>query len=129
MPRPRSLLALLALVPTLTAAQATRQPAVAYHARAVAILKTVPLIDGHNDLPDAIRARGGLDSVDLAAPQPKLMSDLPKISAGEVGGQFWAAYVPVTTMDSGTHPAVYALEQIDLARRLCAKYSTRMAMA
>src|SRR5712691_5044414 len=100
-----------------------------YRAQALRILKTVPLIDGHNDIPDAIRQRGGLDSVDFAVSQPKLMTDLPRIRAGEMGGQFWAAYVPVTTMDSGPHPAVYALEQIDLVHRLCAKYSTSMAMA
>src|SRR5437867_5224325 len=98
-------------------------------ARAVAILRTVPLIDGHNDIPDAIRQRGGLDSVDFAVSQPKLMTDIPKLRAGAVGGQFWAAYVPVTTMDSGPHPAVYALEQIDLIHRLCAKYPHRMTMA
>src|SRR2546430_5212033 len=92
-----------------------------YHAQALRILKTVPLIDGHNDIADAIRARGGLDSVDFAVPQPKLMTDIPKLRAGGVGAQFWAAYVPVTTMDSGPHPAVYALEQIDLIKRLCAK--------
>ena len=86
--------------------------------RALALLKTVPLIDGHNDIPDAIRGRGGLDSVDYAVLQPKLMTDLVKIRAGGMGGQFWAAYVPVTTMDSGPHPAVYALEQIDLVQRL-----------
>jgi membrane dipeptidase len=100
-----------------------------YRARAVAILKTVPLIDGHNDLADAIRARGGLDSVDVAELQPKLMSDIPKLRAGGVGAQFWAAYVPVTTIDSGPHPAVYALEQIDLIKRLCAKYPRDLAMA
>ena len=106
-----------------------RVAAVDYRARALALLKTVPLIDGHNDIPDAIRERGGLDSVDFSVPQPKLMTDLPRIRAGEMGGQFWAAYVPVTTMDSGPHPAVYALEQIDLIHRLCAKYSRSMAMA
>jgi membrane dipeptidase len=101
----------------------------AYRARAVAILRTVPLIDGHNDIPDAIRERGGLDSVDFAVVQPKLMSDIPKLRAGAVGGQFWAAYVPVTTMDSGPHPAVYALEQIDLIKRLCARYPRDLALA
>src|SRR5207253_176184 len=45
------------------------------------------------------------------------------------GAQFWAAYVPVTTIDSGPHPAVYALEQIDLIKRLCAKYPRDLAMA
>ena len=98
-------------------------------ARAVAILRTVPLIDGHNDIPDAIRQRGGLDSVDFAVSQPQLMTDIPKLRAGAVGGQFWAAYVPVTTMDSGPHPAVYALEQIDLIKRLCARYPRDLAMA
>src|SRR5256884_1246058 len=100
-----------------------------YRAQALRILKTVPLIDGHNDIPDAIRARGGLDSVDFAVLQPKLMTDIPKLRAGGVGGQFWAAYVPVTTLDSGPHPAVYALEQIDLIKRLCTKYPRDLAMA
>ncbi len=120
----KALLALVALsiVPL-------RLPAQDYRAQAVRILRTVPLIDGHNDIPDAIRERGGVDSVNFAVSQPKLMSDVPRLRAGHVAGQFWAAYVPVTTMDSGSHPAVYALEQIDLVRRLCARNSRSMAMA
>lgn len=100
-----------------------------YRAQAVRILRTVPLIDGHNDIPDAIRGRGGLDSVNLAVSQPRLMTDIARLRRGRVGGQFWAAYVPVTTMDSGPHPAVYALEQIDLTHRLCARHARAMAMA
>ena len=105
-----------------------------YRAQALRILHTVPLIDGHNDIPDAIRERGGLDSVNFAVNQPKLMTDIPRLRSGAVGGQFWAAYVPVTTMDSGgggggPHPAVYALEQIDLIHRLCARYRNVLAMA
>jgi len=100
-----------------------------YRAQALRILRTVPLIDGHNDIPDAIRERGGLDSVNFAVNQPKLMTDIPRLRSGAVGGQFWAAYVPVTTMDSGSHPAVYALEQIDLIRRLCTRYGSALAMA
>jgi len=107
----------------------TVRPSDAYRSRAVSILKTVPLIDGHNDIPDAIHGLGGLDSMNFAVSQPKLMTDIPRLRAGSVGGQFWAAYVPVTTMDSGPHPAVYALEQIDLVRRLCARNSANMAMA
>jgi membrane dipeptidase len=100
-----------------------------YRARAVAILKTVPLVDGHNDIPDAIRERGGLDSVDFAVLQPKLMTDIPKLRAGGVGAQYWAAYVPVTTLHGGEHPAVYALEQIDLVHRLCRRYRQTFAPA
>jgi len=115
--------ALLSIIPT---CQLSAQD---YRAQALRILRTVPLIDGHNDIPGAIRDRGGLDSVDLAVSQPKLMTDIARLRSGRVGGQFWAAYVPVTTMDSGPHPAVYALEQIDLIRRLCAKDSRSMVMA
>ena len=113
----------------LTAYPPNRLTAQDYHARAVAILRTVPLIDGHNDIPDAIRERGGLDSVDFAVNQPKLMTDIPKLRAGLVGAQFWAAYVPVTTIHGGEHPAVYALEQIDLIHRLCHRYPGTFAAA
>src|SRR5881398_2836532 len=125
----RATKAALLLLAFLSASPPVRLTAQDYRAQALRILKTVPLIDGHNDLADAIRARGGLDSVDVAVLQPKLMSDIPKLRAGGVGAQFWAAYVPVTTIDSGPHPAVYALEQIDLIKRLCAKYPRDLAMA
>ncbi|PYP16315.1 MAG: membrane dipeptidase [Gemmatimonadetes bacterium] len=100
-----------------------------YRAQAIRILRTVPLIDGHNDIPDAVRERGGPDSVNLAVSQPKLMTDIPRLRAGHVGGQFWAAYVPVSTIHEGEHPAVYALEQIDLVYRLCGRYPATFAMA
>ncbi len=122
----KSLMLLTCALLFATAAQLCAQD---YRAQALRILKTVPLIDGHNDIPDAIQGLGGLDSVNFAASQPKLMTDIPRLRAGGVGGQFWAAYVPVTTMDSGQHPAVYALEQIDLVHRLCAKNSRNMVMA
>jgi membrane dipeptidase len=100
-----------------------------YRAQAIQILKIVPLIDGHNDIPDAIRSRGGVDSVDFSATQLGLMTDIPKLREGHVGAQYWAAYVPVTTMHGGEHPAVYALEQVDLIKRLCANYPRDLAMA
>ena len=93
-----------------------------YRAQALRILRTTALIDGHNDLPFEVRVRGGVDSVDLAVSQPTLMTDIARLRAGGVGAQFWAAYVPVTTIHEGTHAAVYALEQIDVVHRMCAKY-------
>ena len=113
----------------LTAGSPHRLSAQDYRAQALRILRTVPLVDGHNDIPDAIRERGGLDSVDFGVLQPKLMTDIPKLRAGAVGAQFWAAYVPVTTLHGGEHPAVYALEQIDLVHRLCRKYGQALAPA
>ena len=118
-----ALVMVLAIIPTF---QLSGQD---YRAQAIRILRTVPLIDGHNDIPDAIHERGGLDSVNFGVSQPRLMTDVPRLRAGHVGGQFWAAYVPVTTMDSGTHAATYALEQIDLTYRLCGKNSRSLAMA
>src|SRR5205809_3214393 len=126
----RATKAALLLLAFLSASPPGRLSAQDYRARAVAILKTVPLIDGHNDIPDAIRERGGLDSVDFAVSQPKLMTDIPRLRAGGVGGQFWAAYVPVGTIHGeGPHPAVYALEQIDLVKRLCRRYPQALALA
>ena len=117
-----SLVAMLALLPPVLGAQD-------YRAQAVRILRTVPLIDGHNDIPDAIRERGGLDSVDLAVGQPRLHTDIGRLRAGGVGAQFWAAYVPVSTIHAGTRPAVYALEQIEFVHRMCRKYPQTFALA
>ncbi|MGH7530751.1 MAG: dipeptidase [Gemmatimonadales bacterium] len=103
----------------------------AHRDRALRILRTTPLIDGHNDIPDAVRERGGLEAVDLARPQPRLQTDIARLRSGGVGAQFWAAYVPVSTMDSGAvpGPAVYALEQIDFIHRMCRRYGDVFAEA
>ena len=122
-------LALVSLASWSTTVSAQGAAAVDYRAQALRILKTVPLIDGHNDIPDAIRSRGGVDSVDFGATQLGLMTDIPKLRAGMVGAQFWAAYVPVSTMHAGEHPATYALEQVDLVRQLCSVYRRDLAMA
>jgi membrane dipeptidase len=120
---------LIVLLSSVPAFQLSVLSAQDYRAQALRILRTTPLIDGHNDIPDAIRERGGLDSVDLSVSQPRLMTDIPRLRAGAVGAQFWAAYVPVSTIHEGTHPAVYALEQIDLTHRVCARYPQTFAEA
>lgn len=115
----------------LAAALPGRVPAQApaYRDSALRILRSAPLIDGHNDIPDAVREHGGLDSFDFAVAQPKFMTDIPRLRAGGVGAQFWVAYVPSTTIHGGEHPAVYALEQIDMVRRLCRRYPGTFAQA
>ena len=116
-------------VPLVSAQAGTPAPGPDYRSQALRILKSTPLVDGHNDIPDAIRDRGGIDSVVFSETQLGLMTDIPKLRQGRVGAQFWAAYVPTSTMHGGTHPAVYALEQVDLTRRLCAGYPQDFAMA
>ena len=95
--------------------------------RARDMLGRFPLIDGHNDLPWALRERaqsggGGVSQVvfDLDTPADGLHTDLPRLAAGQVGAQFWSVYVPVSLAGDGTVAAV--LEQIDLARRMIACY-------
>ena len=70
-------------------------------ARARRILERTPLIDGHNDLPWALRQGHGSDphAVDLTAnldAATELHTDIPRLRAGGVGGQFWSVYVPAS---------------------------------
>ncbi len=87
--------------------------------RAAALLAAAPLVDGHNDLPWALRERG-LDGADLAAGVPELHTDLPRLRAGRVGGQFWSVYVPSTL--SGPEAVTAVHKQVDLVHRLAARY-------
>ncbi len=65
--------------------------------RARALHRQVPLIDGHNDFPWALREKSpgrDLNVLDLRVSQPSIMTDIPRLRAGGVGGQFWSVYVP-----------------------------------
>jgi len=102
-----------------------------YHARVVQVLKQTPLIDGHNDLPWEIRERfkGALAAIDLNSDTSKLpvppnaaplMTDIPRLRAGLVGGQFWSVWVPVDI--KGSEAVQTTIEQIDLVKRIAARY-------
>ena len=73
---------------------------------------TRPVVDGHNDLPWAMRQVGYDFSVrDIAEPQPELHTDLARLRAGGVAGQFWSVYVPCSYR--GADAVTATLEQID----------------
>jgi membrane dipeptidase len=103
------------------------------------MLARFPLIDGHNDLPWALRERarqngGDLSQVafDLDTPAVGLHTDLPRLAAGGVGAQFWSVYVPVSLAGasaSGYGAVAAVLEQIDLARRMIARYPESFGLA
>ena len=97
------------------------------HARQ--ILTEVPVIDGHNDFPWQVRelAKGDLDQLDISRPQTSVMTDIPRLKAGGVGGQFWSVYVPVTL--TGADATAATLEQIDIVHRMVAKYPATFALA
>ena len=96
-------------------------------ARALALLDTVPLVDGHNDLPHTIRQAAGGDVAhyDLRARKEKRDTDIPRLTEGRVSAQVLAAYVP----PKETQPASYALQQIALIRRLATAYPDALLLA
>jgi membrane dipeptidase len=109
-----------------------------YEARVERVLKQTPLIDGHNDLPWEIRERfkSQLTSLDLKSDTSKLplppdsaplMTDIPRLRAGRVGGQFWSVWVPVQL--KGFESVQTTIEQIDLVKRLAARYPADFEMA
>ncbi|MGO4287581.1 dipeptidase, partial [Bosea sp. TAB14] len=85
---------------------------------ALALLDRVPLIDGHNDLPYVIRkdrnAKGDVAAYGLDKVHPQVDTDIPRMQAGKLAGQFFAAYVP----PSQPNPAGFALAQIALMRSI-----------
>jgi membrane dipeptidase len=97
--------------------------------RARQLLSEVPLLDGHNDLPWALREAGcaGLDGTDLSQPVSFTQTDLPRLAAGGVGGQFWSVYVPATL--AGEAAVAATLEQIDLVRRMIRRYPGQLELA
>jgi membrane dipeptidase len=98
--------------------------------RARRVLAQTPLIDGHNDLPWAIRAfeaaPRSVTGYDITRRAPG-HTDLERLSQGMLGAQFWSVYIPAGYADSGF--ARVQLEQIDIARQFIAKYSGHFEMA
>jgi membrane dipeptidase len=97
--------------------------------RAQALHKQVPLVDGHNDYPWALRenAARDLDKLDISRPQPSLMTDIARLRAGGVGGQFWSVYVPAELQ--GETAVTATLEQIDIVHRMMRKYPDAFELA
>ncbi len=96
------------------------------------VLREVPLIDGHNDTPWAIRSQvsnhlGDFDFTDTTALEGKMHTDLRRLRAGGVGAQFWSVWVPTDLGDA--EAVVTVLEQIDLVHRLVARYPADLEIA
>jgi membrane dipeptidase len=123
-------IALAALI-VLPVAALSRQPAadraLLDHARA--LHRQVPLIDGHNDYPWALRekAQRNPDRLDMSGPQPSIMTDIPRLKAGGVGGQFWSVYVPADL--AGEKAVTATLEEIDTVHRMMRKYPDTFELA
>ncbi|HZX39433.1 MAG TPA: dipeptidase [Streptomyces sp.] len=98
--------------------------------RARELLAEHPVVDGHNDLPWALRQHVcyDLNRMDIAADQTgRLHTDIPRLRSGGVGAQFWSVYV---RSDLAGDDAVSAtLEQIDGVRQLLERYPADLAAA
>ncbi|MFI0462589.1 dipeptidase [Saccharopolyspora sp. 5N102] len=98
--------------------------------RARALLAEHPVIDGHNDLPWALRENVGydLDRCDISQDQSALLhTDLARLRAGGVGGQFWSVYVKAEFQ--GDKAVSATIEQIDCVRALAARYPEHLQLA
>jgi membrane dipeptidase len=138
--RPAALLLAAALIAFAVAARASAAGAAGpdYRARVLKVLEQTPLIDGHNDLAWEIRDRykSRLASIDLKTDTSKLpappdmaplMTDIVRLRAGHVGGQFWSVWVPVDV--KGAEAVQMTLEQIDLVKRMVARYPADLEIA
>ncbi len=94
-----------------------------------AMLATTPVLDGHNDLPWALRKAGESPAspVDIAMRVPFTHTDLPRLAEGGVGAQFWSVYVPAELQ--GDEAVAATLEQIDLVHRLVARHPDALELA
>jgi membrane dipeptidase len=114
----------------LVAQERPERPPVVLTERAKELHRSCLLIDGHNDLPWEVRTKAGSswDKADIAQPQPRFHTDIPRLKAGGVGAQFWSVYVPAETRFQG-QSAHQVMEQIDLVKRMVARYPETFAMA
>ena len=97
------------------------------------LLSHHPLIDGHNDVPWQFRSRvdNQMEKLDFAKStkglKPTMHTDIPRMRAGLVGGQFWSVYVP-----SRLEPAEavrMTLEQLDVVHQMVARYPDDLQLA
>ena len=97
--------------------------------QARAVLAAHPIVDGHNDLPHAMRKLTGYDLSDypLDQRQQRTHTDLVRLADGGVGAQFWSVYVPSSLQ--GDRAVTATLEQIDFVLHMVAQYPEQLDLA
>ena len=98
-------------------------------ARVNALLRSHPLIDGHNDLPWEARTQAGydFDRLDLSTRLTTTHTDLPRLREGGVGAQFWSVCVPAQL--TGDAAVIATLEQVDAVHRMTGRYADQLGFA
>jgi len=97
--------------------------------RAIQVLESTILFDGHNDLPMVIRrqasAPGNVIAYDLRT-RTSGETDIERLRAGRVGAQFWSVYIPGEGRGPFTRPQ---LDQIELTLRIIERYPDVLQLA
>src|SRR5664279_6469847 len=93
------------------------------------LLARHPIIDGHNDLPWALRQLNNYDITGyrLDRRQDKTRTDLVRLVEGGAGGQFWSVFVPSKL--AGDQAVTATLEQIDFVLRMIAQHPDQLELA
>ncbi len=103
---------------------------------ALAALEAAPVWDGHNDVPIQLRSRfaneiADFDFTDTSDTKTEdrnaMHTDLARLRAGHVGAQWWSVYVPASLDEP--EAVQMTIEQIDVMKRLIARYPDEMALA
>ncbi|KAL1929549.1 hypothetical protein VTP01DRAFT_1687 [Rhizomucor pusillus] len=92
-----------------------------YLERAHRFLRRHPLVDTHNDFPLflAFLKNGKINNLDINHLNEG-HTDIERLRAGGVGGQFWSIYYPCEAADE--NQAIKAFESIDATKRMIALY-------
>jgi membrane dipeptidase len=104
-------------------------------ARAREILRSAPLVDGHNDTPGQYlwRVENRVSELDLSKStadlDPFMHTDIPRLRAGGVGAQFWSVYIPASETGSRPGDVKRVIDQIDVVKRMCRAYPEHLALA
>ena len=102
-----------------------------------AALEAAPVWDGHNDVPWQLRGRyhnvllnfdfGNTQAQGTGPLETAMHTDLPRLAAGKVGAQFWSVYVSASLPEP--EAVVATIEQIDVTKRLIARYPDELSLA
>ena len=85
------------------------------------------VVDGHNDLPYAMREVGyDFGATDIALAQPQLHTDLPRLRQGGMGAQFWSVFVPCSFV--GPAAVTATCEQIDAVYAMVERYADDLVL-
>src|SRR5262245_59730140 len=88
------------------------------------------VFDGHNDVAYRLVELDDLSfkNIDLRRHQKEMHTDIPRLRKGNVGAQFWSAYVPSSTAKKGT-ALKDTLSQIDVIHRMIEAYPDTFELA